>query len=253
MTEIERLSTPYAKAFIIGFTIITILIPTIYYTAYFEVLRIILAYVLPLILLGGIALVVPIYLQGRSDLPRVPLFSGFIFSIGGVALDAGATILNTPTLTQEANVIARALLDSGHSIGFVYAYGIVSQILYLILVCGLWATFLRHRMTLLGSVIDALPKSGLEFLKAAVGGAHLSWRQYFFPLKFSELPKSYHLVMLVAVTLTGCMLFSWYLGLTWMGVLRASHIAALIVCILLSLICYIGWLLFQYSRKFVIL
>jgi hypothetical protein len=190
-----------------------------------------------------------LYLQGRNPLPKIPLISGWLFSVGGVVLDAGATIINTPTLAQESNVIARALLDSGHSIGFVYLYGTVSQAFYLILVCGLWATFLRHRLTLLASAMSTNPKSGLEFIKAATGGAHLSWRQYCLPLKLSELPKSYHLVLLIAVTLTGSMTFNWYLGLSWMGVIPVFHTVAIIICITLSVTIYAIWLWFQYSPE----
>ena len=250
--EIERLSHPYAKIFLISLTIVSALILIIYFTRYFTALRIVLAYVLPLALLGGIVLVVLLYLQGSDALPQIPLISGWLFSVGGVALDAGATIINTPTLAQEANVIARALLDSGHSIGFVYLYGIVSQVSYLILVCGLWATFLRHRLTLIASAMSTNPKSGLEFIKAATGGAHLSWRQYILPLKLSELPKSYHLLLLIAVTLTGSMTFSWYLGLSWMGVIPVSHTVAVIFCMALSVTVYAIWLWFQYSQESVV-
>ena len=247
--EIERLSTPYARALLIAFTMISILILTIFFTRYFDCLRITLAYLLPEIFLGGIVLVAMIYRQGRNDMPKAAFIGGLIFSIGGVAFDAGATIVRTPTLAREANVIARVLLDTGHSVGFVYLYGGASQILYLILVCGMWATFLRHRRTLIASAMSTNPKSRLAFLKAATGGAHLSWRQYFLPLKLSELPKSYHMVMFVAVTLTGCMMFNWYLGLSWLGAIGASHPAAIIICILLSVVLYASWLCFQYALE----
>jgi hypothetical protein len=250
--EIERLSNPYARVFLMGFTTVGTLILIIYFIRYLDALRFALAYVLPLTFLGGIVLVVLLYLQGRDSLPKAALISGWLFSVGGVALDAGATIINTPTLAREANVIARALLDSGHSIGFVYGYGIASQAFYLILVCGLWATFLRHRHTLIDSAMSANPTSGLEFIKAATGGAHLSWRQYFLPLKLSELPKSYHSVLLIAVTLTGSMMFNWYLGLSWMGVIPVSHPVALIICVMLSVTAYAVWLWFQYAQESVV-
>jgi hypothetical protein len=247
--EIERLSNPYAKIFLVGFTIVSALVIIIYFTRYFDGLRIGLAYVLPLTLLGGIVLVVLFYHQGRGSVPRAALICGWLFSGGGVALDAGATIIHTPTLALEANVIARTLLDTGHSIRFVYLYGIISQAFYLILVCGLWATFLRHRRTLIDSAMSTHPNSGLEFIKAATGGAHLSWREYFLPLKLSELPNSYQVVLLIAVTLTGSMSFNWYLGLSWMGVIPVSHTLAIIICILLSVIVYAIWLWFQYLHE----
>jgi len=247
--EIERLSNPYAKSFLIGFTIVSALILLIYFTRYFEALRIALAYVLPSTFLIGIVLVVMLYRQGKDPLPKASLLGGWLFSIGGVALDAGTTIINTPTLAQEANVLARALLNSGHSVAFVYAYGSVSQILYLMLVCGLWATFLRHRQTLIASAMSAHPKSGIDFIKAATGGAHLSWRQYLLPFKLSELPRSYQLVMLMAVTLTGSMMFNWYLGFSWMNMIPASHPFALFICIMLSAIFYASWLLIIFSQE----
>jgi len=249
MEEIEHLSNPCAKGFLIGFTVASASILVIFFTPYFESLRIPLAYLLPLILLVGIASIALFYLQGRDPLPRKLLIGGWLFSVGGVALDAAATILHSPTLAQESNVIARVLLDSGHPIGFVYRYGILSQAFYLILVCGLWAAFLRHRRTLIASAMKTNPKSYLEFVKAATGGAHLTWRQYFTPLKRSELPKSYHLVLLIAITLTGSMSFNWYLGLSWMGVIPVSHTVAIILCISLSVTIYAIWLWFQYARS----
>jgi len=247
--EIERLSTPYSKMFMILFSIVSFLVLAFFFTGYDGMLGIVFAYILPLTFLFAIVLVVLLYLQGRSTLPKIPLMAGLLFSIGGVMLDAVATVINTPNLEEEANVIARMLLESGHSVGFVYVYGAVSQTLYLILVCGLWVTFLRHRDTLITSAMSTLPKTRLEFVKAATGGAHLSWRQYFLPLKVSELPRSYHLMLFLAVTLTGCMLFNWYLGLSWFDVLPTSHTIAIIICIIFSVMIYTAWLWFQYSPE----
>ena len=151
--EIERLSTPYARAFMIGFTIVSLLVLLVFFTPYFEGFRLVLAYALPLVFLAGIVLAARIFLQGRDEIPQGALIGVWIFSIAGVALDAGVTIAKTPTLAQEANVIARFLLDTGHTVGFVCVYGILSQSLYLVLVCGLWAAFLRFLLLKIVSMI----------------------------------------------------------------------------------------------------
>jgi len=109
----------------------------------------------------------------------------------------------TPTLRHEVNPVARALLDARLPADLVILYGIVSQALFTLLVCALWAAFLRHRKTLIASAWNKNPDSMSDFIKAAVGAAHLSCRQFFLPRQASELPTSYHIIWLVTAGLVG--------------------------------------------------
>ncbi len=52
-------------------------------------------------------------------------------------MDGIATLLKTPSLTRESNSIARALLDSGHSVDFVVSYGLIAQVAFITLICVL--------------------------------------------------------------------------------------------------------------------
>src|SRR5687768_8677104 len=88
-------------------------------------------YALPFVLAASLFLAVQLVRKGSARIPAVPAFLGLVWILGGGLLDMIATVVNTPTLELEANVIARALLDSGHSLSFVYPYAIVSQSLYL--------------------------------------------------------------------------------------------------------------------------
>jgi len=89
-------------------------------------------------------------------------------SSGGAVFDVFATVIHSPSLIQEFNPVARLLLDSGHSTGFVYAYGGFCQIAFATLVCLLWAGFLRHRQSIVNSVREST--SLMQLLKA------LNWR-----------------------------------------------------------------------------
>ena len=122
-----------------------------------------------------------------------------IFIVGGAAFDIAATLHHTPDLQQEANPIARALLDSGYSLPVVYGLAIVCQGLYISLICATWVALLKHRSFLVRSLGEA--QSPLAFLKAATGGAGLTWRQWFFPMRLSEFPDTHYVMWVLAVTL----------------------------------------------------
>lgn len=246
--SIENRSRPYAKQSIIGACLLVAALAIVFYTSLLPVLRVPLAFLIPIALIYGLWLALNLYHLGNADLPIVPFLVGTVFVAGGAALDGIATLIKTPTLAQEANPIARALLDSGQPTGLVIAYGVVTQILLVLLTCTLWAAFLRHRKVLIESARSKSPKSSADFVKAAFGAAHLSWRQYFLPLKFSELPTAYHTAWAMTVLLVGGSLYRWHLGLSWLNIVRWTAVAALVISVLLATVGYIAWLLRQYSK-----
>lgn len=247
--SIERLCNPYAKRLLMIFLIGAALVVLAYYSRFLEAFRVVLAYLAPFLVAYATLLAVTLYRHGNNPVPPKVLIAGIVFVIGGVALDVVATIMNTPTLTREVNPVVRALLGSGHSVGFVYVYGLIAQALFATLICVLWAAFLRHRITLISSAMNTQPKSRLEFLKAATGGGHLSWRQYCLPLKLSEMPTAYHVIWLLAAILTGGQAYRWYLGLSWLGLVRGSDVSAMIISATWPVIAYSNWLWFQYSEE----
>ena len=77
------------------------------------------------------------------DVPRALFLAGLAFAAGGAALDVVATVLHTPDLSLEENPVARALLDGGHSLSFVYGYAFVCQALLVALLAVVWAASRR--------------------------------------------------------------------------------------------------------------
>ena len=194
---IERRCNPYAKQLLLLGTFATVIVFLIGFLPVFKPLAIPMSYLAPFALVYAVVLAVILYRQGTSDVPPLPALIGIILVVGGVAFDLIVTVTHSPNLSKEANPFVRLFLDSGYSLEFVYAYGFIFQFLFTLIICVLWIAFLRHRETLLASARKSNPKSGFAFLKAAMGGAHLSWRQFLIPLKLTDLPMSYHMTWLV--------------------------------------------------------
>jgi hypothetical protein len=197
-------------------------------------------YALPLGLLFALICAARMASLGGSDVPAAPFVIGMIFLIGGPAFDMSATIIHTPDLSREGNPLARALLDSGHSVAFVSYYGLAAQALYAATLCALWLGLLKHRSDLAASLCDQ--RSVLRFLKAATGGAELTWRQWIFPLRASELPSAYHAYWLLAATILTTIIDRWYLGFEWFGLVPRIRWIVDAISITAGLVFYFGWL-----------
>ena len=179
------------------------------------------AYSLPAIALLSLVLLDRLVSQGDTGLPRLLSWCGGLFIVGGAILDIAVTVANSPDLALEGNPYVRVLLDSQHSLTFVYVHALVTQSLYITLFCGIWLGFLKHRQTLAQTIAAASPDSILDFVKAATGGAHLTVRQWLLPLRPSEIPLMYHYIWLIAIPVVfGISLFRWYAALEWMGVVE---------------------------------
>src|SRR5919197_775642 len=109
----------------------------------------------------------------RSAVPRTLLLAGVLAAAGGVTFDGLATIAHSPDLSQEANPVARLLLDTGHDLRFVYFYCTLTQVQIAGIMCAVWAAFLAHREDYLESAFAAGRQSFLRFLTAALGGREL--------------------------------------------------------------------------------
>ena len=244
---IEDTTNPYAKQILVGGSILIILSLFIFYTPFLSAFRIPLFFLLPIVLIYGIVLAIRIYQASNTPLPIVPFLSGALFLAGGAAFDGIVTLVKSPTLTREANPIARSLLDSGFSPNLVILHGVISQIAFVAFVCILWAAFLKHKEIFIALVNSKNEKSRLGFFKAAFGGAHLSWRQFLVPYNFSEFPTSYYMVWLVPVCFIGGGLYRWYAGLNWLGFPHFPVALPISIAIGVPFISYIIWLWNKYE------
>lgn len=177
-------------------------------------------YALPVLLLVALGLAIRLLQLGESRIPLVPATLGIGFIAGGAILDLAATVAHSPTLDREANPVARALLDSGHALSSVYTYGFLSQALLVTTVCVLWLALLRHHERIVSATG---PTRGFwEFLKAATGGGPLSWRQWLFPIRASEVPHPYHVFWIFVVTFLAGAVDRWFVALDWYGLVDPS-------------------------------
>jgi hypothetical protein len=197
-------------------------------------------YVFPLLLLSCALLAVRLAIAGTAPAPPLAMWLGIFFLVGGPVFDIIATVVHSYDLSDESNPFARALLDTGHDLWFVYLYGGVCQGLFVFGLCALWVGLLRHRVTLVESLRGVSPFG--TFFKAVTGGAKLTWRQWLFPMSVADLPSGYHLLWLTAVLLLSGGVYRWYLGLEWFRVVVGIRglVVALSICI--SLLGYFTWL-----------
>ena len=188
------------------------------------------AYSLPALGLISLILLDRLVNQGKTRLPWGITACGGIFIVGGAVLDMAVTVAHSPGLEQEGNPYVRILLDSQHSLPFVYLHALLTQSLYITLFCGIWIGFLRHREIIVQTISATSPRTGLDFLKAATGGSHLSIRQWLFPMRPSEVPLLYHYVWLIAIPIVfGVSLFRWYAALEWIGFVEPENSTRLCV------------------------
>lgn len=183
------------------------------------------AYCLPAIGLLVLMLLDRLVSQGETRLPGAVSWGGGAFIVGGAILDIAVTVAYSPDLSMEGNPYVRVLLDSEHSLPFVYAHALVTQSLYITLFCGLWLAFLKHRRTIALTIAAGAPETILQFVKAATGGAHLTVRQWLIPIRRSEVPLMYHYIWLIAIPIVfGISLFRWYAALEWLGIVEPDSI-----------------------------
>jgi hypothetical protein len=198
------------------------------------------AYALPVILVGTLLLAIRLARKGASPIPSALGTIGVLFIVGGGTFDMVATVIQTPRLQGESNLVGRALLDSGHSLPFVYGYAILSETLFLTVVCTLWLSLLRHRDILVASLQGH--SSFMRFLKAATGGDRLTWREWIIPLRIAELPRAYHVFWVLVIVLVAGQVDRWYLGLEWFGLVPTVRWFVIGAAVFVGLAGYFIWL-----------
>ncbi|MCC7422861.1 MAG: hypothetical protein IT428_21505 [Planctomycetaceae bacterium] len=183
--------------------------------------RLATTYLLPCLVICGLGLLLRV---NRTCTPRASVSAtllGVLFVAGAAATDLLSTVFVNPDLSLEANPYVRKLIDHGHSLTFVYAHTGLTQAASVLLLCGLWVTFLKHLPVLIESIAESQPAGRIEFLKAATGGSHLTLRQWLVPLRMSELPLMFHCLWPLAVSIIFAVsLLRWYVALEWMDVIE---------------------------------
>lgn len=173
--------------------------------------------------------------------------AGAVFIVGGAAFDMVATVIHSPDLRMEGNVVARMLIRSGHKIATVYVYAIVAQSLMIALDIILWFSLIRHRRLLIES-LDR-PENFAQFIKAATGGAYLTWRQWSAPLNLSELGRIYPPFWLLVILVVAASSDRWYLGLKWFNVVSGNRTLVLSISLISACLGFYTWLWVSSQRN----
>lgn len=198
-------------------------------------------YAMPFVMTFALWLSVRVARLGTSNLPLVPTSLGLGFLIGGPVLDLAATVTHSPDLAMEGNPVARALLDSDHSLFWVYRYAFATQAMLIATACALWIGLLRHR----DQIVQAVGRHAgfWEFFKAATGGGPLTWRQWLFPVKASEIPHPYHYFWIFVVAFVSGAIDRWAVALNWYGLVPLeARWAILGTSMTLGVTAYFAWL-----------
>ena len=243
---IEAQAQPHAKRLFL-FALASMIVLSAYSIPSLSPLRPWLAYGLPLALGYFLVLIIAIYRAGTARPPLLPLLGGWAVIVGGTAFDVLITIARNPSLNLEANPVARAFLDSGHPLWFVYAYGFIAQVLFTLLIGLMWAAFLRHQPVILDLAWQLQPKTALEFINAAWRGSiKVDW---FYGYRLSDY-RHYKWYRTAQWLFCACMVFPlarFYFGLEWLGIrLPRNLMAGLLVSLLF--LPYFIWLYLQFAR-----
>lgn len=240
--------TREAKALLLLFcTAVALLIP-LFSFKFVPLLALFAVYATPFLLVISLPFVMRLQRSGNLSVPVYPALLGVILIVVGGLFDVTATLVHTPDLKREANLLARALLDSGHPLTVVLLFGFLCQILLLLVLCELWLALLRHRLILAESLRGF--QSPLLFMKAATGGADLTWRQWMLPLRFSELPRAYHTFWAgTATLLVAGTVDRWYLGLEWFKLVPRIRWYVATLAATSGLLCYLTWLWYALGER----
>lgn len=182
------------------------------------------AYLLVIPAVGLLLLSMLFVVKGQDRMTRLPFWMGFCFIVGGIAFDVWATLLQSPDLALEGNMVISALLYTDHDPDFIYVYGLGLQSILCCIMILLWAGFLRHRHTWFDDVMNDAPLTYAEFLKATTGGGKLSWRQYIIPGRMSDFLCGYHVLLwTLPPMLVYAAAFRWYAGLDWFEIVPGPY------------------------------
>ena len=160
-----------------------------------------------------------------------------------------STISHSPDLKDEGNKIARYLLDNEYKMNYVLLYSMFTQSLNILITLLLWMGFLKHKGTFTSIITHNFKGKFPDFIKTALGGKNLTWRQFIIPYKFSEWPNSYHLIWFMAILFMGHPLYRIYLALKWNRIVFISSPVAILITVTLPITVYFIWLYSVYKKR----
>ncbi len=245
--QIESHAQPYAKQLLLLILALLPITGVLYFTRYFMRIPFLFTFGLIAFLAYAIYLVIQIYRAGSGKVSPLLFGVGAIFIMFGVTFDVIITVIKSPSLEMEANLVARLLLESGCSIEFVYVYGFTAQVMLIVLLCLMWATFLRHCHTIIELAWQLDPKTPNEFGTAIIYGKDITQRLWGHRLSYYRNYKWYHRIQLVFGISIVAPFLRIYAGLTWLNV-RFSPIIPIAVIVLLWTTLYYIWVKTEYTK-----
>ena len=207
------------------------------------------AYGLPFVALGFLWLACCAARFGPNPAHRLALVIGLLVILGGIVFDIGATIYHSPNLSRESNPVARFLLNGGHSLPFVYAYGFVVQAALAGILSMLWWGYLRNYQRWLNCALVHRPASFAAFVKACAGGGDLPWARFLFKIKPKDPIAAYQMLWFIALLILPVVSDRWYWGMRWFEwVPEIESTVRFAACIILSFGSITMWLYWKYRH-----
>jgi hypothetical protein len=201
-----------------------------------------------LLLLWAAVLALLLTREGRDRLPRLALALLAAYLAGGIVCDVVVALAVYPAFQGRAIFVREAVANGlgDPAIALPLATGLALGVQALVQVTtGLLCTaFLAHRHALLEEAGRSAAGSRWQFLKAATGGARLTWRQWLVPLRWRDLPEPLPVLWLVGALLLGFGFLPWFGGLVHQGVVSRElwpGLMLLILAIPLGLYCLWLW------------
>jgi hypothetical protein len=246
--RIENAALPLAKLIFGALGVAAVFVGIVFGARPLSFARIPAAYVLVGGLFLEIFLIYEFSRRGRGPVPIFLLITGWAYVLGGIGLDVGMTLVKTPDLALESNLVARVFLDSGYPLQHIRIFAFVAQVGLAVMACVAWAAFLRHRGTLVALALALRPQTFNEFTNAAVRGVLrptplISRAGITFP-RFNW----YRLGCLALVAWVGSHLYRWYCGLEWAGLVPARRPVIAIVAGSVGVAYFYLWLWFEYRH-----
>jgi hypothetical protein len=202
------------------------------------------AYVLVVALACFTAVAFRMMMAGTARIPINVFIGGAVFIAGGAGFDILATLVHSRDLRNETNPVARFLLDSGHSLEFVLIYAGLCQSLLTLGSIFLWGGLLSQRITIVESIRGSF-QTFPEFLKAILGGANVTWKQWCVPWisrpKGDRSAKYFYYPWPLAAMLLGSAAYRWYCGIEWFGFSPVNRAVVGAGSALLGLVAYFAW------------
>jgi len=184
-------------------------------------------------------------IKAIKTLPKVPetkiffiLCSAII--VGGSLFDISITLIKSPDLSREANIVIAMMFDRGYSLGFIKLYNLVMQILFIsTMIC-----FLLLSCRSFKPITSSINKDSIfKVIPQVYAGEGRGYKEYI----LSKIDPLYFNASMAPIVVAVC-LFRIYCGFEWIEIVKISSVSRVCVVIGLMLTTNVIYFLMIYKK-----